>query len=222
MKKVKEFIVKNKIFMIVAVILIIAIAVIVGIKLHKDNVVKKEKAAIKETVEKYMTAFNELNSENMLNTIDAKAAYAWSQCSGTTAEKEKQFKEEYDKTKDTDAESYINNMKNEIAMLSSIYEKYLDNYKVELADMEDFEEVEGVEGLVKVKAKTKTSFTYEGNENKSESDAVFYLYNGKIITMEDASNTSTETTTDENKTETTDEKKDETTEKKDDKKEEKK
>ena len=166
MKKVKDLLLKNKVFVIVALILLIAIAVLVGVNVHKNNVVKKEQEAIKETVEKYIAAFNDLDADKMFETIDPKAGYAWSQLDGTTSEKEGKFKEQLDKTTDTEAESYKNNLKSEINVMKTVYSKYLENYKVELTNLEKHEKVDGVEGLIKVKAETKTSYTYDGKAKK--------------------------------------------------------
>ena len=196
MEKVKEFIVKNKIFMIVALLLIIAIAVLVGIKVHKDNVAKREQEAIEQTIEKYVKSLSELKVDEMLDTVDVKAAYAWSQCKGSTAdEKEKEFKEQYDKTADNDVEAYKNSMESEINMLKTIYEKYLKDYKAEIVEIGKYEPVQGIDGLIKIKGKTVTSFNFEGQENKTETEVIFYLYNGKIVMMEDASPDKEETNT---------------------------
>jgi len=204
MKKIKDLLLKNKVFVIVALILLIAIAVLVGVNVHKNNVVKKEQEAIKETVEKYIAAFNDLDADKMFETIDPKAGYAWSQLDGTTSEKEGKFKEQLDKTTDTEAESYKNNLKSEINVMKTVYSKYLENYKVELTNLEKHEKVDGVEGLIKVKAETKTSYTYDGKEDSTTGKVLLYLYNGKIVTMEDTKeeNTTEEnTTSEENKTE---------------------
>jgi len=200
MSKVKEFIGKNKIFIAIVVVLLIVAIVIAAVTISKKVSEKKEREAIENTINSYMESFNSLDGDKMLETIDSKAAYAWSQCEGTESEKESGFKKAYDETSDDNIKTYENNLKSELKMLSTMYNKYLDYYKVELVEIKDITKVKDTEGLIKVKAKTKTTFSYQSKETTDDSDVIFYLYNGKIVTMDEDSSEETEST-DENKVE---------------------
>lgn len=197
MGKVKETLSKNRVvFIIILALIIIAavVGIVIGVNKYNDNKKKEEeKKAIETAINNYMTAFNELDSTKMLESIDSKAAYAWSDCEGNLDE----FKKAYDATSDEKIEEYNSDMSSQIEILKNFYGKYLDYYRVELSEITDYENVENIDGMKKVTAKTKTTYSYEGSEESSEEEVYFYIYNNKIVTMESVPEDNTEDTTNE-------------------------
>ena len=56
---------------------------------------------------------------------------------------------------------------------------------MELGEIKDTKDIEGVDGLVKSTATIKESYSYDGQEQASEQEVYFYIYNGKIVSMEE-------------------------------------
>lgn len=188
------------ILIIAAIVLIVAIVfnkandneeekIIKEISIEETNKMEAEERLAKITISNYIDAFNSLDSDKLLATIDLKAAAAWEKLTGTLEEKEKSFLEKYMATTNEEVETYTKNAKSEFSTQKSVYEKYLDNYKVTIEEMSNLEKVEGVEGLYKIKAKLITEYAYEGNPSRDESSAYFYLYNDKIVTLENENGT---------------------------------
>lgn len=203
MEKVKEFFKNNKIAVtIITVVLLIAIIAVAVVLIQKNSEKKKEEEkneSIKNAISDYVVAYNELDKDKMLAAIDSKAACAWANCEADTTK----FKEQYDKVTDEDKKSYEdNNIVSRVEMLKTFYETYLDYHKMELASIKDTKDIEGVDGLLKSTATIKESYSYDGQEQQSEQEVYFYIYNGKIVSMEEASkeDESNKSTDEENKT----------------------
>ncbi len=186
MEKVKEFFKNNKIAVtIIIAVLLIAIIAVAIVLVQKNGEKKKEEQkneAIKTAINDYMVAFNELDKNKMLAAVDSKAACAWANCEGDTS----RFKEQYDKVTDEDKKTYEdNNISSRVEMLKSFYDNYLDYHKVELVSIEETKDIDGVEGLSKTTAKIKEMYSYDGQEQTQEQSVYFYIYNGKVVSMEE-------------------------------------
>lgn len=185
MEKLKEFFTKNKVVVIVlvAVLVIALVAGIIFAVINNNN--KKEaeleKAAVEQAINNYILAFNELNADKMINAVDSKAACAWSACGGDVTK----FAECYSKVTDEEVLAYENDARNQVDMQKSFYGTYLDYYKIELTDLATCEKVNEVDGLVKATGELKTTFSYEGQEESDSSKVMFYLYNNKVVSMDD-------------------------------------
>lgn len=186
MEKVKEFFKNNKIAVtIIIAVLLIAIIAVAIVLVQKNGEKKKEEQkneAIKTAINDYMIAFNELDKNKMLSAVDSKAACAWANCEADTS----RFKEQYDKVTDEDKKTYEeNNITSRVEMLKSFYDNYLDYHKVELVSIEETKDIDGVEGLSKSTAKIKEVYSYDGQEQTQEQSVYFYIYNGKVVSMEE-------------------------------------
>lgn len=185
MEKLKEFFTKNKIVVIaLAVVLVIALVAGIIFAILNNNSKKAaelEKAAIEQAINNYILAFNELNADKMINAVDSKAACAWSACGGDVTK----FAECYSKVTEEEVLAYENDARNQVDMQKSFYGTYLDYYKIELTELTTCEKVAEVEGLVEAEGNLKTTFSYEGQEESDDSSVVFYLYNGKVVSMDD-------------------------------------
>lgn len=185
MEKLKEFFTKNKIVVIaLAVVLVIALVAGIIFAILNNNSKKAaelEKAAIEQAINNYILAFNELNADKMINAVDSKAACAWSACGGDVTK----FAECYSNVTEEEVLAYENDARNQVDMQKSFYGTYLDYYKIELTELTTCEKVAEVEGLVEAEGNLKTTFSYEGQEESDDSSVVFYLYNGKVVSMDD-------------------------------------
>ena len=202
MGKVKEVLSKNKV-VVILIVIIILLAAVIGIKfaLDKYNENKKEEetqANIKNAINEYMEAFNDLDTSRLLESIDLKAACAWSECEGNLDE----FETVYGEITEEDIQEYNSDLGSKIEMNKTFYEKYLDYHEIELTEINSYEDVDQVEGLVRVTAKITERYSYEGQEETLEENVYYYIYNGKLISMETIEDVDTQTETNSN-TETT-------------------
>ena len=186
MEKGQEFFKNNKIAVtIISIVLLIAIVAVAVVLVQKNSEKKKEEEkneSIKNAISDYVVAYNELDKDKMLAAIDSKAACAWANCEADTTK----FKEQYDKVTDEDKKSYENNnIVSKVEMLKTFYDTYLDYHKMELGEIKDTKDIDGVDGLVKSTATIKESYSYDGQEQASEQQVYFYIYNGKIVSMEE-------------------------------------
>ena len=128
----------------------------------------------KITITNYMDAFNRLDITKMLALIDTKAACAWLKCdSPDLPGKEKEFQNKYDSLTDNEIAIYTNQLKDDVRVMKDMNSDNSEDNSITLIEIGDKEKVSGVDNLTKVKAKAS-----------DESKLLFYLYNDKIVSIE--------------------------------------
>ena len=184
MKKEKSDVSKKRVIFLVILVIVLILVVIAGvIFLNKYNQNKQEEEKfnnIKSIISEYFDSHNNYDSEKYLNIIDSRGKAALLECGDDLSK----FDESYKEIKDEQVQEYENEAKNEMDMLKRLQTEYLDYCTTELNSVNGYEEVKDAGGLIKAEIKTTEKFAYQGNETVREKEAVCYIYNNKVVSLQ--------------------------------------
>lgn len=165
------------------IIIIIALLVIVGtiitlIVINKSGENKKSNDnAPEDAVKGYISGYNDLDTDELLEYCDLKGEVAWNQSEGDIDS----FKDFY---KDVDEEDIESHKKMKEYIIQS-YSEYF-NFSMKLDEIEEVEKIENCEDLYEIRAKVTMSMKEDEDqdENKSLRNLSFMVYKNKVISME--------------------------------------
>lgn len=185
--------VKKRIVALSIIIVVLILAVVGGVflvnKYNKNKAEEEKVGNIKNVINEYFDAHNNYNVDKYLNVLDLRGGVAFEKCSEDLSK----FKETYDAVSEDEIEVYKNAKSNEMDMFKVLRTQTLDYCTTELNNVKDYEEVNGIEGMIKADIETTEKFAYQGNETVKQKEATCYIYNNKIVSMQTVEETETKT-----------------------------
>ena len=169
---------KILISIILALIIIIAIVIVIIVLINNKSSNKKENGNTPEdAIKGYISGYDKLDNDKILENYDAKGAVARSNSDGDIQE----FKNLYDDVNNEDIKDFEEMIKYPIEEF-----KTYDSFSMNLEEIEEIEKIEDCEDLYEVKAKVSISMKEDKDkdESKSSKTVTFMVYKDKVISME--------------------------------------
>lgn len=174
---ITNFVKSNTKLVLIAVAVIVVLILLIAI-------ISNATSGPKQAVKNYISAMNKLNSDKIVSSMDIKATLAYTVCYGRSTDfSESEFKKEYKKIKNSDAEDLKESTKETLDDAIKLLKDK--KFSVKLIDIKNVEKLENCKNLYTVEAKVRVNYNDEDGDKQDITNTInLIVYKNKVVTAD--------------------------------------